>query len=145
MPLLLAAGIVAVSVIVETPRERIVAVVNDMIRGVESGQIDRLTGYVDESYRGIGKTKAGVLRSCRGAVRRYHVHEVIVREMVVRVDASRRTAHMTIMMVVIAERQAPLHLVVDWADRGGAWRITSANHAGSSPRRPRVPRSAPAR
>jgi hypothetical protein len=126
-PVVAAGAVFAVSTLVVTDREQILAAAARIARDLEGGSVAAAQEYLDDEYRGVGMDKQGALALGRTAIQTYHIRSIRFTRMNVEV-ASRRARMRAATIIEIAARefgsgQAPLVWEVRWIKRKAGWRI----------------------
>jgi len=130
IPVALAATVVTVERLVVTEREKIVAVTEDIVEAVNSRQLRRIGGHLDEGFAlrspWMSADKAGLVESTDRALRTYAVRKVKLRKLDVEVTGD--TARMRANTFVYFGRESarPIALIWDvvWVKAPAGWKVS---------------------
>jgi hypothetical protein len=126
-PVVAAGAVFAVSKLVVTDREQILAAAARIARDLEARSVAAAQEYLDDNYRGLGGDKQGALAVGRTAIRTYHIRSIRFTRMDVEV-ASRQARMHAATIIELTTHQfgsggAALVWEVRWIKRQAGWRI----------------------
>ncbi len=138
----LAGGIFAIERLVVTDREQIQLALRDIAVSVPAGRIDHAMSYLDENYRGWGRTSAGASPAVRGivagavklAIANYRIQEIrLLGKPRIEVDGKPAIplagCKVSVLILYKYEGTPSKHVLawnVTWIKRPEGWRIESA-------------------
>ncbi len=126
----LAGGVFAVERLVVTDREQIQLALRDIAVSVPAGRIDHAMTYIDENYRGWGKSKPGVIVAVKLAVANYQVRDIKLMG-TPRIEVANKLAECKVSVLILYNFEGtpskyPMAWNVKWIKRREGWRIEGA-------------------
>ena len=124
---LLAGGFYFLERAIVTDRERIWAALDAMAAAAEKHDVDTLTGYLDDNYRGWRLGKITAVAAAKLALRRWQIHKVKFMERP-KVAVSGDSADSTVRVVFHydGQKRHPMGWEVEWVRRPDGWRVRHA-------------------
>jgi hypothetical protein len=126
-PPVLAAAVFALSSLVVTQREEIIAAAKEIAEDLTSGGYAALERYLDEGFAGrfeaVDIDKAAAVEAARTNIRSYGVSQVLVKRTDVQVEGSYATMDVQTLIVWGDGRRTPIHWTLLWARLPEGWRI----------------------
>jgi hypothetical protein len=119
--------VLAVSTLVVTDREQILAAAGRIARDLEAGSLAAAGEYLDEGYRGLGGDKQGALAAGRAAIQAYRIQSIRFTRMNVEVTSRQARMHAATIIELVSREWgsggAALVWDVRWVKRKDGWRI----------------------
>jgi len=129
IPVALAGAAYLVARYVETDREQIIRLLNEMADDISAGSVDRVEDVLDDSFTGAYANKAAAVKAGREAIKTFKISKVLCLNPDVAVEGERATMHVTTMFDYVMDGQrgrASLVWDMRWVKRGDSWRLAWA-------------------
>ena len=141
IPPLLAGAVLALDLLVETPREKLQKAVRHIAADVERGDIRAACGYLSDDFGGHFVSRERAIEVGEKAWRDYYIRKVDVSDVEVKLPPDWEPASAVVHARSIVECQLPvlgtqkvaLDWTVHWAYRTGEWKIIDIDEPKMAP------------
>jgi len=137
-PPVLAAGVALLAWAVQTDREQILRVSEEIVADISAGRSEALKTYLHEDFTGVYRgriemDKGRALALARSEPARYAVRDIRLGPAEVEVSGGRADATGTLYVDTGGRGRIPVHYHVEWVKIADGWRIRRADNIRAGP------------